>query len=292
MAASHNHFTRIEDLSGFTLDELMDLLEKAPIPVETPEDEAYVDALENAILAKEAANPTGLLPDPKEKWAEFEARFLADGPVPAPARGRRPLRVLRRVAVLAAAMALCLVCGMAVAQAAGVDIWGALARWSASVFCFGDIRVDEVDQDSGWVWDSVGGHPVDENNSLEFYVEDNPELFAPTWLPEGYSPSTIYRSSVPELDREWIFAGYSGPQGELRIEFMKYGDMPARQIGKADGAPDTFEVGGITIYVIQGTSAYTAAWTTENYECYAFAPEGMGKETLCKIVSSMYENRE
>lgn len=287
MADRRNDQFKYDELRRLSLDELLELLYCAPIPSETPEDESYVDALEEAILEKEQEMPTDLLPDPGEKWAELEARLMQDTPAPAP--GQRPFRVLRRVAVLAAAVTLILVSGLAAVQAAGVDILGAFARWGSGVFSFGELRVDQVPEHSGWVWDSMGGHSVDEDNSLEFYVEDNPELSAPTWLPEGYSPSTIYRSSVPELDREWIFAGYSGPQGELHIEFMKYGDLPVRQIGKGDGDPDSFEIDGITFYVIEGASAYTAAWVTEHYECYVFAPEGMSKETLCKIVSSMCE---
>ena len=45
---------------------------------ESPEDEAYVDALEEAIIEKENENPTGFFPDVDQQWEQFVTHYLPD----------------------------------------------------------------------------------------------------------------------------------------------------------------------------------------------------------------------
>lgn len=53
---SNNPYAYLRQLP---IDKLLELLEIAPVPASCPEDEAYVDALEEVILEKESKNPTG-----------------------------------------------------------------------------------------------------------------------------------------------------------------------------------------------------------------------------------------
>ena len=63
MTQKHNSDEKYAYLYKLSHEKLMELLFSAPIPATNPEDEAYVDALEEAILAKENEAPTGLLPN-------------------------------------------------------------------------------------------------------------------------------------------------------------------------------------------------------------------------------------
>lgn len=91
--------------------------------------------------------------DPDAAWRRFQTEYLpyADGrslyafgdegdvprqaPAVPPRASPRPARRLRRLAVLAAVLATLLLGGIA-AQAAGVDIWGAIAQWTDETFRF------------------------------------------------------------------------------------------------------------------------------------------------------------
>ena len=58
-------------LRQLPIGKLLELLDIAPVPASCPEDEAYVDALEEAIIEKENENPTGFFPDVDQQWEQF-----------------------------------------------------------------------------------------------------------------------------------------------------------------------------------------------------------------------------
>ena len=61
----NNQYAYLRQLS---IERLLELLNVAPVPASCPEDEAYVDALEEAIIEKENENPTGFFPDAVPQW--------------------------------------------------------------------------------------------------------------------------------------------------------------------------------------------------------------------------------
>jgi len=63
-------------LHQIPIGKLLELLDVAPVPASCPEDEAYVDALEEAIIEKENENPTGLFPDVDQQWEQFVTHYL------------------------------------------------------------------------------------------------------------------------------------------------------------------------------------------------------------------------
>ena len=106
-------------------------------------DPAVVDAYLNALDQK---SPMPEFPDAKSSYESFQKKLqnmYTDDMEQTQAKRRytKPSRALRSslVAVITAA---CLLGGMAAAQAAGVDVFGAIARWTDSVFTFGEIHSD------------------------------------------------------------------------------------------------------------------------------------------------------
>ena len=63
-------------LRRLPIDKLLELLALAPALSDKPEDEAYMDALEEAIIEKENENPTGFFPDVGQQWEQFAAHYL------------------------------------------------------------------------------------------------------------------------------------------------------------------------------------------------------------------------
>lgn len=116
---------------------------------------------------------------------DFEEEDCASSPkaeqtaVLTPARPRRTLR-LRRLAILAALLIICLLGGMAAAQAAGVDVFDALARWTDETFHFTKGSSTPT-FDSGTDEKSFG--PI--QSVLQSLGMDG--LF-PTWYPDDVTP--------------------------------------------------------------------------------------------------------
>jgi len=114
--------------------------------------ELMIHVLE-VIEKRELAAPTGLLPDTAQAWEDFQTYFntpdgtgrplypTEDSEPEKAAPSRRP-HLLKRLAPLAAVLAVAL-SGMIAAQAIGVDIFGALARWTDETFHF--VSEDETD---------------------------------------------------------------------------------------------------------------------------------------------------
>ena len=100
--------------------------------------DAYLEALERK-------SPMPEHPTVDESYERFRARVgelnAAVNPQSAPARRTRPgPRRALRTALVAVITTACLLSCMVVAQAAGVDVFGSIARWTDDLFGFGDVE--------------------------------------------------------------------------------------------------------------------------------------------------------
>lgn len=313
----HKKYAYLRQLS---VDTLLELLSVAPVPASSPEEEAYTDALEEAILEKEQESPTGVLPDVNRQWAEFQAYYSPAEESPFPdvqamieaassaeqdssspgALVKRPVRPRRiwRTALTAAALVLCILGCMVAAQAAGVDVFRAMARWTESTFSLGTVRTDgakKVEASDASDNRKAFIRPADdlthEYSSLQEALDAYgvTEVTAPVWIPEGYVLNRVDILYVDDPEQLIIDATYYLNEGRpLNISIASYTDEPSGQVEKTDAAPETFEVGGITFYLIENTVNYTVAWLTDHYECYIGGAKGMDQETLREIVYSMF----
>lgn len=159
--------------------------------------EEFIDAIIEVMLDKERKEPSGRFPDTEKAWTDFQTYYNAPGrkrpqlsPVPAApavlpsktARSHRTGRLLRRCAAVAAIIGLFMVLLVA-AQAAGLDVFGSMARWTDETFHF------------------VVAPAGDETAELRAALREQgiPESYAPTWVPEGFhaeEPQVITSSTT------------------------------------------------------------------------------------------------
>ncbi len=302
-------------LRQLSMDKLLELLSVAPVPASCPEDEVYVDTLEEAIIEKENESPTGFLPDVNQQWVEFQKYYdvTEESPLPnieeviedassadqerfSPSTpSKRPVRFRRilRTALTAAVLAVCILGCMVVAQAAGLDVFGAIARWTESTFSLGSIRSEGAKEEpSGGAvivqtnasTEKLGYHSLQE--ILDAY--NVTEVSAPTWIPEGYTFDQVDVTHLDDPEWLYIYAEYMGGADTLQISVVSYTDEPSAQIEKNDTPPEAFEVAGNTFYLIENTANYTVAWCTDHYECYILGALSQ-KENLKKMAYSMFD---
>jgi len=132
-------------LEVMTEEELTEGLNEA---LESMTEENYDSALIDAYLAAlDRKAPMPEIPDTDTSFANFKNRLLQTFPAKndIAVSPRRKVRSVWRVGLVAALTAICLMGGMVVAQAAGVDVFGAIARWTDEVFSLGAIRSDGAD---------------------------------------------------------------------------------------------------------------------------------------------------
>ena len=298
-------------LRRLPIDKLLELLALAPALSDKPEDEAYMDALEEAIIERENENPTGFFPDVDQQWEQFAAHYLPDQKDTAlePERTEHavsaqinqqhltvpPKSVVRfkrvwRTALVAAAAIVCMFAAMVTAQAAGVDVFGAMARWTEDIFSFGPIAPDsQISDDPGQETAGQSAEaPSAEFASLQeaFDAYGMTEVHEPTWLPGGYILGELDVTCLDDPFQRTFAASYTDGEGHVSIGIMNYEGEPITQVQKTDNQIEMVEKNGITFYLIQNTKNYTVAWYTDQYEYYLSSK--YGKDILWKVVESMF----
>lgn len=301
-------------LRQLPIDKLLELLAVAPALSDRPEDEAYMGALEEAIIEKENENPTGFFPDVDQQWNEFVTYYMpsaseteaepenrehtASQQTPQPSTNAPSKRVIqfkqvRRTVLVAAAAIACMLAVMVTAQAAGVDVFGAMARWTKDVFSFGQISPDSVvSENLGKEAGMNGTEPLTpewEYSSLQEALDayDLTEVREPDWLPDGYVLDEI---DVTYWDDPFLVALYTQYMNEndyLGINIVSYEGEPSMQIEKTDASVETVEKHGITFYLLENSENNAIVWCTEQYEYCISAKESKG--ILWAIVDSMFK---
>ena len=283
-------------LEAMTEEELTDGLNEA---LESMTDESYDSALIDAYLAAlDRKAPMPEVPDSETSFANFQYRLLQTVPAKnnTTVSPRRKARSVWRTVLVAVLITICLMGGMVVAQASGVDVFGAIARWTDKVFSLGAIQSDGTDDGTSTPAVTTNGassSSEDAYASLQEALDDYgiTEFREPTWIPDGY------RFEDVEVD-SWsdngsfigLFAKYSNGADSLKIKIECYESSANKQWEKTDAPVETFLVDGLTVYMLENINNNFVAWVTEHYECYISGP--VEKSTLKQMVLSAYAQQQ
>ena len=297
----NNQYAYLRQLS---IERLLELLNVAPVPASCPEDEAYVDALEEAIIEKENENPTGFFPDVDQQWEQFVTQYLPEieetalepermehadlaqtkqQPLEVPPKRAVTFRRVWRTALIAAAAVACMLAVMVTAQAAGVDVFGAMARWTEDVFSFGQIPPDSE------VSDNMNGEAAGpEFSSLQeaFDACGMTEVHEPAWLPDGYTLGELDVTCLDDPFLRSFSASYTDGEGRVSVKVMSYEGEPITQVQKTDDPAESIKKNGTTFYLIKNTGNYTIAWYMDQYEYYLTSKEE--SDILWQVTESMF----
>lgn len=264
-------FTKM--LEAMTEEELTDGLNEA---LESMTEENYDPALIDAYLAAlDRKAPMPEVPDSEAAFANFKTKLLQTFPAEdkAASPGRK-VHSVWRIGLIAVLTVICLMGGMVAAQASGVDVFGAIARWTDEVFSLGTIITEGTDDGDD---DSSSGNRTNAVNDAEHYKTFQEALDAyaitefrePTWFPDGYTFEDVEVNSWPDNSSFInLSAKYYNGIDFLRIKVEYYEGDANIQLEKTDTSVEAFLVNGLTVYLLQNISNNSAAWVTEHYECY------------------------
>ena len=225
---------RYENLNRLSIEQLEELLRTAPFLSDSQETSEYYDAIEEVILRRETETPTGRLSDIDSAWAEFQQEYASpegrgqrlypdeegsDMTANAERGKTRSIHgIFRKAGLIAAAIAAVLAC-MVAAQAAGLDVFGALAHWTNETFHFNHGETGSV----------LEAPQVQSEN--EDYLAIKAEVdkmgitvpVVPTWFPEGYTLQEIKPSSPDIPDWKSINCIFLNDNEEyLFVNITKY----------------------------------------------------------------------
>ena len=235
---------------------------------------------------------------PEEAWAEFEEVYSGKGSCysdcasaisphieklpSAPTRRRHHLK--RKTLVLAAVISVMLASLLTV-QAAGVDVFGAIARWTTELFSFGkteesrglvvDGKWPEIDLKQNQQFTSL-------QEALDYYGVT--EVVAPRWLPSGFTQEEV----TVDPNGVWLtfFSEYTNKDGQiLIINYSSFEPDPITYYEQNDPSSETLELNGNHYNIIKNVDNCVVAWISQHFECYIIAPTDI--ETLKGIIESI-----
>ena len=294
MRNHHNPRKKYPALEKLSVEELENLLRTANPDSEDASDETYYTAIEEVLIQKERENPSGRLPDIDELQQEFRQSYLSpemegvrlygEEP-PAPVKeepAKKPSRIrsgVRKVLPIAAALAIVFAASLVV-QASGIDIYGAVARWTKDTFHF--TSTQPATDVYGFQETSVSQELTD-----ALAAQGIPASFAPGWLPEEYGDYSI-ESYVTADDSVVEFVALS-EQGEVvMIHFTEYRNTVSMTdtIYEKDGSNvEEYLHGSQTFYIFCNTTGIQSVWADGKYSIHIFGnvPIGITKKIIDSI---------
>ena len=281
-----------ERLSKLTASQLADYMERA---LDFMSDETYDDAVIDAYLeALDRVAPMPEYPDAATTYAEFRDKIrsiseeLAPAKSPAvPSRGIRRGRQLLRTVLVAAVLVACLFSGMVVAQASGLDVFGAIARWTADAFSFGDVS-------------TLAASDIEEQL---FYTEPDktvPEEYKELQTELKHRGFPLYFPEIPEgFELVDNFLYVSEQDGGLNYSncYLRESDMiglavnqnietPEKIYEKDDSPVEEYLYNGVMHYLFTNLDNQVAVWIVGDLE-YSISTT-LSKDELKELVQSVY----
>jgi hypothetical protein len=287
----------VDDLDSLSIADIANALEQE---VAATSDEAYDPSLIEAYLeALDKKTPMPQLPRTEEAYKSFQRKFYKIeklGKQESLSEPYRPIvnfnvkRPLLKVAFLAAVFTVCMLGGMVIAQASGVDVFGAMARWTQETFSFGKIRIQDA-TDKAYKSSEKGQTLLtteSKYSSLQAALDEYKvvDVIEPKWIPENYTFHKVDVTSFDDPELLIFCAEYLYDTNSLSIIFMSYDDEPTLQIEKTSADVEIFEVNGTEFYMLENISSNSVSWITPQFECCISGE--IEKQTLKEIVNSMF----
>ena len=258
-----------EGLDAMTTAELTEGLEAL---CETMSEENYNGVLVGAYLdALDRKAPVPYAPSAEESHAAFLRRIGGlSGEGGVRGRSRRASRRLFRGGLVAAVLVVCLFSGMVAAQAAGVDVFGSIARWTGSLFSFGGPQ-------AGYATPAPSAAPQPE------LTEEYLESLLPV-VPEGFEVEehNLYINSsaaycYTRFSNGSNYVAFSAEFASSRIDILYEKDE--RDVIRVN-------LNDTEYYIFDNNGLATAVWQLNGLECGIFS--NLEKETIIGILINSY----
>lgn len=279
-------FEHLEDL---TVEQLEELLSAS---VDISDDEAYVDAIIDAILRKEHENPTGRLPDVDEAWRSFQKDFNTEegeGLSLYPDEEKQPTPLAEAVPAkmkahkswwkyLTAAAVIALCFATFAPPALGYEsVFEMVGHWNEAIFSFFNINQEEEAPPEDVSYDSL-------EEALEAHGVTTPVVPV---MPDGYEVIVVDVQHFPEMGKINYNAVYQNEEKIISIYIVWRENPSARQLEKDESFIEEYIVNDIMHYISKNNDKLWAAWYVDNLECTLQTTESI--DMLKTMIDSIYE---
>jgi len=192
----------------------------------------------------------------------------------------KPRKPLRKAFIAVAAVIAILVGSTVVANANGIELWGAIVSWTSETFGFSQKHNTES-----------------ANRIIPEQLEQLAEYFdeygisrdkLPTYIPNGYMhmETKVAEASTNNL----LICILNRESSEIVLCYKLYlDDYSNTQIQKDDVQPEICEIGETKFYIMSNAGEFFVTWTDGNLECLVAGVDS--HDEVIKIINSIYGNK-
>lgn len=287
-----------ERLNRMSPSELADAMEEA-LDFMTEEDydsdviSAYLEALDRV-------SPIPEHPNSEEAYANFKQKLkVMTGTNEAQDQPSVSIHTSKRYRVfrtgLVAALTVILLFGsMIIAQAFGLDVFGAIARWTEEVFSFGELPADETSNNPsatyrGWKTDSKNteANVPKEYDALKAALDERGLPFRAPVMPEGFEVADSLVYIDPKTNNVEFGIAYTRESDTIKFEVIQFNERPQTVHEKNNGDPEEYEYNGISHYLFGNSSNKVAVWVIDSLE-YSLSINS-NTVNMKQLIQSIYE---
>lgn len=289
-----------EQLDRMSPSELAEAMEQAldDMTEETYDPEviqAYLDALERK-------TPVPPHPGAEESYHALKKKiksFNEDPFAEQQARKKRTVRLrsMLRVGLVAALLTACLFGAMVAAQAAGVDVFGAVARWTEEVFSFGNIPAQSGPSTTTTTLSSEqpdlqeplsekAAEIPEEAEEMQAILEEDGQVMYFPQIPDNFELSYSDLYIDPLTGEADLAIEYSDDDIYIAYRVIQHQGAPSGIYEKTDDPVEQYQFNGITHYIFSNTANITAVWLSGPLE-YSIWTNDMSYD-LKALIQSMY----
>ena len=275
--SKNNQYESDAYLDQLSMEQLEDLLRADLNSPDEENDEAVFHILE-VMKKREKENPTGRLPDKNKAWKEFQEYYnIPEGEGESlyptysePENDDKNIQTLKtneprtrprfrmRRGLVVAAILIVMFGSMLTAQAAGLDVFGAIGRWTEENFQFVLPTTNQSD--------TVGINDDFQKASEKFGL---PSSFVPTWCPEGFTSAEPLEEHIKNHSDSISCQYTNTTENKFYLvtisQYYSADVLNATVFEKDDSSVITYQSNGKNFYIFSTLENLTATWADENY---------------------------
>ena len=271
----HEGIPTREQLDAMSTAELLEALEQTLF---SRTEENYDGELLDAYLDElDRKSPMPEHPATDESYERFKARVgkmnAAINPLesaPAASAKPKPRHTALRTALVAVIAAACLLSCMVVVQAAGLDVFGSIARWTDSLFGFGAIGEPAASPSPTGTQEVT----VEYIETLLPTVPDGFVMGEPEVFEDAETGCIEYWTCYYNDDKFIAFSAVEQPEENISKYQKDYQDV------------SIIDIDGQVFYVFMNNGYASTAWKFANLECNITT--NLTKENLSDIIVNSY----
>lgn len=271
----HEGIPTREQLDAMSTAELLEALEQTLFSMT---EENYDGELLDAYLDElDRKSPMPEHPATDESYERFKARVgkmnAAINPLesaPAASAKPKPRHTALRTALVAVIAAACLLSCMVVVQAAGLDVFGSIARWTDSLFGFGAIGEPAASPSPTGTQEVT----VEYIETLLPTVPDGFVMGEPEVFEDAETGCIEYWTCYYNDDKFIAFSAVEQPEENISKYQKDYQDV------------SIIDIDGQVFYVFMNNGYASTAWKFANLECNITT--NLTKENLSDIIVNSY----